>query len=363
MCEARWYRRQGTVHSVTRLPPLDPAVTRTRLAVRRALSAAGGPQSKLLFVALSGGADSLALAAAAAFEAPRLGWRAGAIIIDHGLQAGSHDVAGAAAEQAATLGLDPVITRRVYVPAGSSAGPEAAARDARYAAFDAVLAETDAEWVLTAHTLDDQAEQVLLGIARGSGTRSIAGIPPIRGHMLRPFLLPDAALEHAVDRATTEAACRAQGLNFWRDPHNIDAVFARVRVRQEVLPVMEDALGPGIARSLARTAEIAREDADALDAIAREHLGEIMEPSEQGTSVPVAALRELPPALRGRIIRAIGEAEFGSTLTREHTLRIAGLVTDWRGQGPIDVPGITVRRTGARLVFETRQTGPAPRVQ
>src|SRR5690606_31788708 len=269
--------------------------------------------------ALSGGADSLALAAAAAFEAPRLGWDVGAVIVDHGLQAGSDRVAEAAAAQATGLGLDPVITRRVDVPVASSLGPAAAARDARYGAFNEVLDETGAARVMTAHTLDDQAEQVMLGIARGSGTRSVAGIPPVRGRTLRPFLVPDAALEHGVDRATTEVACRAQGLDFWVDPHNADAAFARVRVRRHVLPALREALGHGIARSLARTAEIAREDADALDALARQRYAEVVERGARSATVPVEAVRELPRAIRNRVIRAIGEHEFGSALTREHT--------------------------------------------
>src|SRR5690606_20312838 len=112
--------------------------------------------SDLVLVALSGGADSLALAAATAFEAPRAHLRAGAVIVDHGLQAASTEVAERAAEQARALGLDPVVVVRVQV--GSAGGPEAAARDARYAALVETIQTTDAAALLLGHTLDDQAE-------------------------------------------------------------------------------------------------------------------------------------------------------------------------------------------------------------
>ncbi|WP_449281783.1 tRNA lysidine(34) synthetase TilS [Leucobacter sp.] len=366
------------------------ALLETRLAVRRALaagfggcegpdgrgpagaSAASGRDSgsaPLVLVALSGGADSLALAAAAAYEAPGAAMRAGAVIVDHGLQEGSRDVAARAAEQASALGLDPVLVRRVDVARDRGDGPESAARDARYAAFAEVAAEVGAAAILTAHTRDDQAEQVLLGIARGSGIRSLAGIPPLRELagagagsgtppvILRPFL----GERPAVSRAVTEEACAEQGLRPWRDPHNDDPAYTRVRVRRRVLPVLEGELGPGVAESLARTADLAREDADALDALAEETLEEIVEHAEAGIAVSVAALAANPPALRHRIIRAVARAEFGVQLSREHTLAVAELVTAWRGQGPIDVPGASVERVRGRLVFTARTAPPVPR--
>ena len=338
---------------MTRLPPLEPAVARTRLAVRRALADIDGDADAggLVLVALSGGADSLALAAAVAFEARNASWRAGAVIVDHGLQTVSTEVAAAAAEQAERLGLSPVITRRVTVELTTGEGAEAAARNARYAALEEVRSETGAAYVLTAHTLDDQAEQVLLAIARGSGTRSLAGIPPVRERVLRPFLFLDASSEHTVDRATTLAACAAQGLTPWHDPMNRDHSYTRVRVREKVIPNLEQELGPGVARSLARTAELAREDADALDAMVEETIEEIVTHAEAGITVSVRALAANPAALRHRIIRRVAEAEFGAYLTREHTLQIAALVTDWRGQGPISVPGISVRRVSGEIRF------------
>lgn len=337
------------------------ALLATRRAVRDALRAAGsrtggsraagstaaGPP--LLLVALSGGADSLALAAAAAYEAPRAGFRAGAIIVDHGLQRGSARVAARAAAQAREVGLDPVLSARITV-ADAGEGPEAAARAARYAAFDDAYEWSGAELILTAHTADDQAEQVLLGLARGSGTRSLAGIPRRRGGVLRPFL--------GITRAQTEAACAEAGLDPWRDPHNTDPSYARVRVRDRILPLMERELGPGIAAALVRTAELAREDADALDGMADELVSEIAQRIDAGVEVSAAALAEQPAALRNRVIRRVAAAEFSSALTREHTDAIAALATDWRGQGPVFAPGIRASRERGAIVLSAQRGSP-----
>lgn len=332
---------------MTPLPKLDPAVAQTRVAVRRVLAEiAAGQDRPLVLVALSGGADSLALAAAVAFEAPRAGLRAGAVIVDHGLQEGSGAVAEHAAEQARALGLDPIVVRRVEVPVGDPDGPEAAARAARYAALERARVDLEACAVLTAHTRDDQAEQVLLALARGSGTRALAGIPPRRDAILRPLL--------GLSRETTERACAAQALEPWSDPHNSDPRYTRVRVRAEILPLIERELGPGVAAALARTAEVAREDADALDAWAEECAQALATRVDGRARVPVAALAALPAAVRGRIVRRLARTEFGAHLSREHTLAVTSLVTDWRGQGPIDVPGISVSRIGTDLVFARR---------
>ncbi|MCR2808146.1 MULTISPECIES: tRNA lysidine(34) synthetase TilS [unclassified Microbacterium] len=324
-------------------PSLDPAVAEVRLAVRTALSAL--PPGETVLVALSGGADSLALAAATAFEAPKLGLRAASVTIDHGLQHGSADAAARAAGQARSLGLD---ARIVPVEVGSDGGPEAAARTARYAALAREASAMGARAVLAGHTLDDQAETVLLGLARGSGATSLQGMAPTAElgagvALLRPLL--------AVRRATTRAACRAADLEPWEDPHNADRRFARVRVREAVLPVLEAELGPGIAEALARTAVQLREDAAAFEEMIQETIEDIVEHAEAGISVSIAALAANPAALRHRIIRHVVAAEFGSSLTRTQTLEVGRLVTDWSGQGPIDLPGCRARRVGGRLEF------------
>lgn len=324
-----------------RLPRLQQHTAATRLAVREALGASNPPAGSLVLVALSGGADSLALAAATAFEADKAGLRAGAIIVDHGLQAESAGVAERAAESARALGLDPVEVRRVRV--GTAGGPESAARDARYAALREAAAVHGAHRILTGHTLDDQAETVLLGLARGSGTGSLQGMRPDTGEILRPLL--------AVRRSDTLAACAEAGLTPWQDPHNADPAYRRVRVRERVLPLLETELGPGIAEALARTAEQSREDEDSFAEMIEEFIEEIVEPAEAGIAVLVSALEANPPALRQRIIRLVAKAEFGVSLSRQHTLEIAKLVTGWTGQGEIHVPGIRVKRADGRLRF------------
>lgn len=324
--------------TVTRMA-VDPAVARIRLAVRGALA---GLDTPVAVVALSGGADSLALAAAVAFEAPRRAVRAVAVTVDHGLQPDSAAIARRAADAAASLGLD---ARVVRVEVGGAGGPEAAARDARYAALRAEALRAGAGAVLLAHTLDDQAETVLLGLARGSGAASLAGMSADREEggirWLRP-LLP-------VPRATTRAACAAAGLDPWDDPHNHDPAYARVRVRDRVLPVLEAELGPGIAAALARTADQLAEDAAAFDAIVAELLPDLVTPIPGGVALPAAALAANPAALRHRIIRAAAAAQFEVVLTRTQTLEVARLVTEWHGQGPIDLPGCRARRVAGRI--------------
>ncbi|MCW2287155.1 tRNA(Ile)-lysidine synthase [Leucobacter luti] len=348
------------------LPLLD-----TRRAVRRVLRGLewnGGGEPPLALVALSGGADSLALAAALAYEAPRVGIRAGAVIVDHGLQEGSAAVAAQAADGAIELGLAPVLVRRVFVPtlggepgAGpgvSGGGPENAAREARYAALATAATELGASWMLTAHTRSDQAEQVLLGLARGSGTRSVAGIPeerPLTANctLLRPFL----AREPEITRETTVAACALQQLRPWQDPHNSDPAYTRVRVRDRVLPVLEAELGPGVAAALARTADLAAEDAAALDELACAAL-ERLRITADPVTLDIDGLAALPSALRNRVIRRAARADFGAQLGRAHTATVAALVTDWRGQGPAFVPGLTITREAGALVFRVQRGSP-----
>ena len=324
-------------------PRLTPPIADVRRAVRGALEAL--KPGELVLVALSGGPDSLALAAATAFEAPRAGLRAGAVIVDHGLQSGSADVAARAAQQATGLGLAPVRVERV--PVGVTGGPEAAARTARYAALERAASELDAAAVLLAHTLDDQAETVLLGLARGSGAASLQGMPAERGIFRRPLL--------EIRRTTTVQACVDAGLEPWSDPQNADPAFTRVRVREIVLPLLEAELGPRVAEALARTAEQLREDSEALTAFAEEVAEDLAEPENGGISLPIDALAANPAALRHRLIRYVVDAEFGVALTRAQTLEVARLVTEWDGQTGVDLPGIRAVRRGGRLIFEATE--------
>ncbi|AZC12956.1 tRNA lysidine(34) synthetase TilS [Microbacterium sp. ABRD28] len=330
---------------MTLRPSLDPAVAAVRLAVRKSLEVVTDGHS--VIIGLSGGADSLALTAATVFEAARRGIRVVAITVDHGLQHGSEDAADAARRAAEASGAT---ARVVRVEVAATGGPEAAARDARYAALRAAAREEAAAAILIGHTLDDQAETVLLGLARGSGAASLQGMAAASDLEGVPLLRPLLALR----RETTRAACAALRLVPWDDPHNADPRFARVRVRERVLPVLEAELGPGIAEALARTAEQLREDAEAFDEMIDETIEDIVEHAEAGIAVSVAALAANPPALRHRIIRHVVAAEFGASLTRVQTLEVARLVTDWSGQGPIDLPACRAARVGGRVVFTAR---------
>ncbi|WP_454170566.1 tRNA lysidine(34) synthetase TilS [Microbacterium paulum] len=325
---------------------LDPATAEIRRAVRAALATVDGT----VLVGLSGGADSLALAAAVAFEAPKAGVIARAVVIDHGLQEGSDQVAARAVATAQQLGLEARAVRVEVAPPTGNGGPEASARDARRSALLAAARDAGAEAVLLAHTLDDQAETVLIGLARGSGAASLGAMSPDRVEegirIIRPLL--------EVRRTQTRAACAAQGLPVWEDPHNLDRRFLRVRVRQDVMPVLEAELGPGVAEALARTSDQLREDAAAFAEMIDETIEDIVEHAEAGIAVSVPALAANPPALRHRIIRHVVASEFGVSLTRAQTLEVARLVTDWRGQGPIDLPACRAQREGARLVFAGR---------
>ena len=347
-----------------------PAVAAVRLAVRRSLAGrdsdggaaavdgTGPGPADLVLVACSGGADSLALAAALAFEAPKAGLRAGGVVIDHGLQPGSAAVTESVLAIMAGLGLDPRLSIRVSVaaPGGQSGypGPEAAARAARYAALDQAAAETGVKAIMLGHTLDDQAETVLLGLARGSGARSLAGMPGRTGRYLRPLL--------GLRRAETAAACAALGLQPWDDPHNADPAFSRVRVRHELLPRLEAALGPGVAEGLARTAGLLRADADLLDELALAAAAQIRAVDQargHGDAAavagwPAADLAAQPAAIRRRILRAAALTAGcpAGALSERHIAGIDGLVMGWHGQKWTDLPGgIRCERRYGRLLF------------
>jgi tRNA(Ile)-lysidine synthase len=284
-------------------------------------------------VALSGGPDSLALCAVAAGLQPTV-----ALIVDHGLQSDSGDVAETARRQALDLGCADARVLRVVV--GRRGGPEAAARDARYKALREASADLP---VFLGHTLDDQAETVLLGLGRGSGPRSISGMRPYQPPWCRPLL--------GVRRAVTHEACRELGLTPWDDPHNVDPAFTRARLRSEVLPALEDVLGGGVAEALVRTAMAVREDCDALDDIASTELEALV--GDEG--LDLHTLQILPEALRRRVIRGWLLAGGATDLTDNHIRRVDGLVTDWHGQGGVAVASalrsqrLVAARRGDRL--------------
>ncbi|CAO5190652.1 tRNA(Ile)-lysidine synthase [Frankia sp. AiPs1] len=345
----------------------DPALAAVRLAVRTAI--ADLEPGALVLTACSGGPDSLALAAALAFVAPRRALRGGLLVVDHGWDAASSARAEQVAARGRGLGLRPV-----EVLVAHTGRSEGLARDARRAALFAAAERLGAQAILLGHTLDDQAETVLLRLARGAGARSLGGMRPRDGLLRRPLL--------GLRRADTHAACHALGLVPWDDPSNTERAFARARVRHSVLPLLEAELGPGIAESLARGAELLRADADALDAtaaaryaaVARHGLETATTPaagpaSEPGTGhttgsqrgevrFEVAALADLPAAIRGRVLRraALAVGASASALRAEHIWAVEELVTRWRGQKPVPLPtGVLARRWTDRITL----TGPA----
>ena len=312
---------------------LAPVVGTARKMLQDALAAAGYPDRVL--VACSGGPDSLALAAVAAYFGRRghvdgHPVSVGAVVVDHQLQPGSAAVAATTARTLDELGLSPVTIRTVDV-ASSGAGPEAAARDARHVALEAAADEAGAAAILLGHTLDDQAEQVLLGLARGSGTRSLAGMRPARGRLLRPFL--------GLRRADTLEICRVEDLEPWHDPSNTDPVYARSRTRVEVLPLLEDKLGPGVAESLARTAAILQLDADYLEDVANDTFERLRQQTGEEISLPEAGLRDLAPAVRFRVIAKAAAAVGGQQPSYQRLLAAEALLRRQGSAGPVELPG------------------------
>jgi len=312
-----------------------PAVAAVRRAVRAFLDAVEAPSE--LCVAVSGGADSLALAEATAYVGHHRGHRVRALVVDHGLQEGSAKTARDAAATAKSLGADEAEVRRADVT--GPGGPEAAARKARYRA----LAGHDL--VLLGHTLDDQAETVLLGLGRGSGPRSVAGMRPHDPPWGRPLL--------AVPRATTRAACAELGVEPWDDPHNAAPRFTRVRLRTEVLPLLEDVLNGGVAGALARTAAQLREDSEALDTMA----DMIFTRAGGSEGLDVGVLTAEPAAIRRRVIRRWLLQSGVRELTDAHLRAVDDLVARWRGQGGVWLPGnLEARRAHGRLCLTSQPT-------
>jgi hypoxanthine phosphoribosyltransferase len=330
-------------------PPAVVAAVRS--AVRRTLTEvlAAEPDASLVLVAASGGADSTALAAALAFEAPRAGLRAGLLTVDHAWSDGSAERAAGVAAQGRNLGLDPAVV--LHAPSPRQEGP---AREHRRDALLGAAVTHGAAAVLLGHTLDDQAETVLLRLARGSGSRSLAGMRAVNGLLRRPLL--------GLRREQTREFCRVVGLDVWDDPANDDPQFLRSRVRTELLPVLTEVLGPGAVPALARSADLLRDDADALDAAA--------DRAEAGTEalavegLTVDGLGRLEPAVRSRVLRraALRAGCPPTDLSAAHIAAVDGLVTRWRGQGPLSLPGgLAATRRDGRISFVTGRAEEHPR--
>jgi tRNA(Ile)-lysidine synthase len=289
-----------------------------------------------VIVAVSGGADSLALAYALSAEAEKVAITVIGVTVDHQLQAASSVQAEKVVAQLSKFGLSCVIKK---VTVDIKEGLEASARKVRYEALSEVAEKENAVAVFLGHTKDDQAETVLLGLARGSGTRSLSGMAHHNGIYVRPLL--------EITRTQNEEFCKEVGLDYWNDPHNQDSQFTRVRVRTEALPVLEKSIGPGISDALARSAHLLRDDADALD-----HWAQREEIHLDLLDLDCSHLETLPRAIRTRILRAAiyaAGAPSGS-VSAEHVSAVEALISAWNGQGALNLPGgVKVERISGRL--------------
>ena len=289
-----------------------------------------------VIVAVSGGADSLALAYALSAEAEKVAITVIGVTVDHQLQAASSVQAEKVVAQLSKFGLSCVIKK---VTVDIKEGLEASARKVRYEALSEVAEKENAVAVFLGHTKDDQAETVLLGLARGSGTRSLSGMAHHNGIYVRPLL--------EITRTQNEEFCKEVGLDYWNDPHNQDSQFTRVRVRTEALPVLEKSIGPGISDALARSSHLLRDDADALD-----HWAKREEIHLDLLDLDCSHLETLPRAIRTRILRAAiyaAGAPSGS-VSAEHVSAVEALISAWNGQGALNLPGgVKVERISGRL--------------
>jgi len=318
----------------------NPATVAIRSAVRECLSSCSAGDTVL--VAVSGGADSLALAAALIPESKNLLVNLVGVTIDHQLQKSSDKQAEKVLAQLLKLGISQVEIVKVDVELLD--GLEASARRARYAALDAVAERHNAKLIFLGHTLNDQAESVLLGLARGSGARSLSGMARCTDKYCRPLL--------EISRSETLAACAENNLIPWIDPHNSDSQFARVRVRTDALPKLEESIGPGITEALARSADLLRDDADALDGWANQVSANL-----DLADLEISLLAGLPKAVRTRLLRKAIYAAGAPTgsITADHVASVEAFVTSWHGQGACSLPGgVKVSRISGRLSLLSR---------
>jgi tRNA(Ile)-lysidine synthase len=305
--------------------------------IRKALKPFLNDLTQTVLFGCSGGADSMALAIALFAECG--GEKVIPVVVDHGLQPNSDQITVKVATQLKTIGYKRVETAVAQVIVTD--GLEASARRARYKVFHQFIDSYQPKYFFLAHTLNDQAETALLGLARGSGARSLSGMATQNNFFVRPLL--------KITRQMSEAACTEAGIDFWSDPHNQDLKFARVRVRKNVLPILEENLGPGVTEALVRTADLLRDDADALDGFANEFFTQI-----DPKNLKISDLERLPKAIRSRVLRlAIYQvgAPLGS-LTAEHIEAAEALISNWHGQKEVSLPGnVKLLRNSGRIIL------------
>jgi tRNA(Ile)-lysidine synthase len=319
-----------------------------RRAIRDSWDLLNLDKGSTVSVACSGGADSLALASAALFEGNRADINVIACIVNHNLQEGSMEVALRTKRVLTEIGFDVVEIMDVHIQQ-NSLGMEAAARNARYGALTEFATKHNVALTMLGHTLDDQAETVLLGLARGSGAKSIAGMPTLSpdDKYLRPLL--------GITRKETVAYCEDVGLDYWSDPQNLDTKFSRVKVRLNVLPVLEEELGPGIASALSRTAEILQDDLEYLEAQADDAFKEITTTTNNSVVIDTEGLEKLPKALATRVIHK-SLSLLGTEPAKVQIDAVMELVTNWHGQKPLTLPSVRVERKGKEIILKSTKT-------
>jgi tRNA(Ile)-lysidine synthase len=319
-----------------------------RRAIRDAWDQVGLTKGSTVAVACSGGADSLALASASLFEGKRADLKVIAAIVNHNLQEGSKEVALKTKGLLTEMGFDLVEIKDVVVQQNSF-GMEAAARNSRYEALAEFANKHNAAFTMLGHTLDDQAETVLLGLARGSGAKSMAGMPTLSsdGKYLRPLL--------KITRKETVSYCEDLGLQYWSDPQNLDTKFSRVKARLNVLPVLEEELGPGIAQALSRTAEILQDDISYLELQADEAFKEVAKTTNNSVLIDVAGFEKLPKALANRVIHT-SLSLMGAEPAKVQIDAVMDLVNNWHGQKPLTLPSVRVERKGQEIILKSTKT-------
>jgi tRNA(Ile)-lysidine synthase len=320
---------------------MSTASTPSLWEIRKAVNPWLTDSSQTVLFGCSGGADSMALALALSLEAN--GTKVIPIVVDHGLQVGSAEIASQTVSKLKEIGYTQIESAIAQVKITD--GLEASARRARYQIFNQFIDTHQPKFFLLAHTLNDQAESVLLGLARGSGARSLSGMALENNIYVRPLL--------KISRQTTVAACHEGGVEFWSDPHNDDLRFTRVRTRKNVLPNLEENLGPGITEALVRSADLLRDDADALDNFAREYFAQT-----DPLNLSVSELERLPKAIRSRVLRlAIYQAGAPSgSLSAEHINAAEALISDWHGQKELSLPGdVKLLRNSGRITLSTNK--------
>ena len=319
---------------------MSTAGTPSLWEIRKAVKPWIADSSQTILFGCSGGTDSMALALALFLESNQT--KVIPVVVDHGLQDGSAQITSQTISKLKEIGYTQVETAVAQVKITD--GLEASARRARYQIFNQFIDTYRPKYFLLAHTLNDQAETVLLGLARGSGARSLSGMAAENNIYVRPLL--------KISRQTTVAACHEGGIEIWSDPHNDDLRFARVRARKNVLPNLEENLGPGITEALVRSADLLRDDADALDSFALEYFAQT-----DPLNLSVNELERLPRAIRTRVLRlAIYQAGApAGSLSAEHINGVEALISDWHGQKELSLPGdVKLLRNSGRITLSTK---------